>query len=136
MKNYFIAIIFCLGFSVTAKAQSLDEMKSQREVLKLSSDLIDKKIELETENQKNEKIKSNAQSLNRKSDRSTDNFSSSDPDSTVKDAKKTAKILKETENANKDLEKSNRKIIGLQADIKKIESQLEKTKYWVELKEK
>lgn len=136
MKNFLVAIIFCLGFSVTAKAQSIDEMKSQREALKLTTDLVDKKIELETENQKNEKIKSNTQSLNRKSDKSTDNFSSSDPDSTVKDAKKTAKILKETENANKDLEKSNRKIIGLQADIKKIESQLDKAKYRIELKEK
>ena len=72
------------------------------------------------EQQDNSKIKEKVEGLNNKSDRKTDNFSSSDsPESTAKDAKKTAKLLKETQSANKDLAKSNDKIIDLETDIKK-----------------
>ena len=48
-----------------------------------------KKIDLVKEQADNAKIKDKVEGLNRKADRKTDNFSSSDsPESTAKDAKK------------------------------------------------
>ena len=101
-----------------------------------TKDLIEKKIDLVKEQSDNAKIKDKVEGLNRKADRKTDNFSSSDAEGTAKDAKKTAKLLKETESANKDLAKSDNKILDLQADIKKIEAKIERLKFAVEFKEK
>lgn len=138
-KNVLLTGILSLGFAVVSlnvKAQNLDEMKLQREVLQLNTDLMDKKMDLEKETQVNSKIKGNVDSLNLKSDKKTDNFSSSDPNSTAKDARNTAKLLKKTESANKDLDRSNNKIINIEADIKKLETKIERLKYAVEVKQK
>ena len=139
MKKNVITAMFCIGlgvFSVQMNAQDLNVMKEQREVLKLHTDLMDKKIDLEKENQNNAKIKGTAEGLNNKSDKKTDNFSSSDAASTAKDAKNTAKLLKKTESANKDLDRSNNKVISLEADIRKLETKLDRLKYTIEVKEK
>lgn len=141
MKKHLLSAALVMGFSlfsVTMNAQKtdIDVMKKQYEVLKLNSDLMNKKIELEREMQSHGKMKDNAESLNRKANRSTDNYRSSDAESTANDAKKTAKVLKQTESANRNLERSNNRIIDLQGEIRKIELKLERLPFTVELKEK
>ena len=141
MKKYFLTTALTLGFAVfslnvNAQEQDIDVMKKQSEVLKLSTDLMNKRIDLEKEKQSNAKISDNVESLNRKSNRSTNDFESSDAESTANDAKKTAKILKQTESANRNLDRSNSRSIDLEGDIRKLEMRLEKLPYTVELKEK
>lgn len=141
MKNYYLAGIFgvsLLFFSFNGKAQmrDLDAMTQQRDVLKVYTDLMEKQISLEKEKQNNIKILDKTKGLNYKSEKKTDSFSSSDPNSTANDAKKTAKLLKQTESANKELDKSNNKIVDIEGDIRKLQIKLEKLKYAVELKEK
>ena len=136
-----ISTVFVLGlmtFSFHAKAQQQDllVMKQQAEVLKLSTDLMNTKIDLEKEKQNNVKISGDVESYNKKSDNSTDDYTASDPKSTAKDAKSTAKVLKKTETANKNLEKSNNKIVDIEGEVRKLEMKLEKLKYTVEVKEK
>lgn len=135
-KYFFIAILGLAAFSTQVKAQDISALKDQKEALKLSLDLIDKKIDLAKEQKDNEKIQGNVNDLNKKSDRKSDSYSPSDAESTAKDAKKTAKVLKEAESANKDLVRSNEKIADLQKDISKLQDKLNKQKYTVEIKEK
>ena len=127
LKSSLIFGLLMMSFQVSA--QELDVLKAQKEALELNNDLVKEQAD-------NTKIKDKVEGLNRKADRKTDNFSSSDAVDTAKDAKKTAKLLKETESANKDLAKSDDKILDLQADIKKIEAKIERLKFAVEFKEK
>ena len=127
LKSSLIFGLLMMSFQVSA--QELDVLKAQKEALELNKDLVKEQAD-------NTKIKDKVEGLNRKADRKTDNFSSSDAVDTAKDAKKTAKLLKETESANKDLAKSDDKILDLQADIKKIEAKIERLKFAVEFKEK
>ncbi len=137
-KTYFTGIFGAslLFLSLGLKAQELNAMTQQREVLKVYTDLIDKQIDLEKEKQNNIKILDKTKDLNHKSERKTDRFNSSDPNSTADDARKTAKLLKRTESANKELQRSNNKIVDMEGDIRKLQMKLEKLKYAVELKEK
>ncbi|MBB4804968.1 putative nucleic acid-binding Zn-ribbon protein [Chryseobacterium defluvii] len=141
MKNHYFAGIFgvsLLFFSLNAKAQMQDvtAMTQQRDVLKLHTELMDRQISLEKEKQNNAKILGKTEGLNSQSERKTDKFSSSDPDSTAKDAKKTAKLLKQTESANRELDKSNNRIANIEGEIKKLQVKLEKLRYTVDIKEK
>ncbi|GAB0155970.1 hypothetical protein CHRYSEOSP005_12320 [Chryseobacterium sp. Alg-005] len=141
MKNYYFTGIFgasLLFFSFSAKAQMQDvsAMTQQRDVLKLYTDLMDKQINLEKEKQNNAKILGKTEGLNNLSDKKTDKFSASDPSSTAKDARKTAKLLRQTESANKELQKSNYRIVNMEGEIKKLQMQLDRLKYAVEVKEK
>lgn len=135
MKKILFALAFLSG-AVFLHAQSVEDMKKQVETLKIQTDLLNKKIDLEQELAKNLKAQNAAESLNKKSDNKADSYKPSDANSTAKDAKKTVKILKEAESANKDLLKSNNKIAELEADVKKLEMKLEKQKFQIEIKEK
>ena len=92
MKKNLLKFLLAFGlflFSSQLFAQDLEKLKQQKESLKLNTELIEKKIDLLKEQQDNSKIKEKVEGLNNKSDRKTDNFSSSDsPESTAKDAKK------------------------------------------------
>ena len=92
MKKNLLKFSLAFGlflFSSQLFAQDLETLKQQKESLKLNTELIEKKIDLLKEQQDNSKIKEKVEGLNRKADRKTDNFSSSDsPESTAKDAKK------------------------------------------------
>ena len=67
--------------------------ESQKELLELHTDLLDKKIDLQKEFDNNSKIKKEVESLNQQSEKATSKYESSDPKSTAKDAKNTAKLL-------------------------------------------
>lgn len=140
MKKYLLSTIVVLGIGVFASnvhAQDLNEMKKQREVLKTATDLLDKRMELLKEQQNNEKKQATASSLNNKADRKSDGFSDeNNAEAVAKNAKEAAKALKKSESANKDLQKSNAKIIDIEADIRKLEMQLNSMTYIVEVKEK
>lgn len=136
ISTAFVMVLMTISFQANAQQQDLSVMKLQAEALKLTTDLMNKNIDLEKEKQNNVKISGDVESYNKKSDNKTDDFSASDPESTAKDAKNTAKVLKKTETANKNLEKSNYKIIDLEGDVKKLEMKLDKLKYTVEVKEK
>lgn len=139
-KSYFTgalcAALLFLSFSAKAQLQDVNVMTQQRDVLKLYTELMDKQISLEKEKQNNAKILNKTEGLNNQSDRKTDKFSASDPNSTAKDAKKTAKLLRQTESANKELQKSNNRIASMEGDIKKLQVQLDRLKYTVEVKGK
>ena len=90
LKSSLIFGLFMMSFQVSA--QELDVLKAQKEALELNKDLIEKKIDLVKEQADNAKIKDKVEGLNRKADRKTDNFSSSDAVDTAKDAKKNCKI--------------------------------------------
>ena len=140
MKNYLLSTIVVFGiaaFSSTVQAQDMNEMKKQREALKTSTDLMDKRMELLKEQQNNEKKQSTANSLNNKADKRADGFSNEDDAAAVaKNAKNAAKALKKSESANKDLQRSNSKIIDIEGDIRKLELKLNSMDYVVEVKEK
>ena len=131
MKKLIFSMIFvAVAFSAnTLKAQSTDEMKKQVETLKLETDLLNKKIDLQNERDRNAKVQDDANALNRRSEKRTN-----DQDETERDAKKTAKVLKNAESKNRSLMKSNSKIVDLEADIKKLEMKLDKQKYRVDFK--
>ena len=95
--------------------------------------MVSKKIDLEKERQINLKIAEEVKTLDRKSDRTTNKFSPSDPRSTAKDAKHAEKVLRRTEVANRDLRKSNLKIEKIEKDIKKLEEKLAKLHYTIEI---
>lgn len=132
MKKYFFMTMLGIGiagFTNSAKAQEIELMKEQKEVLELNTDLIEKKIELQKEMLDNIKIRETVDELNRKSDKKTDQFDISTPKATAKEAKNTAKILRKTESANHDLYKSNRKVADIEEDIRRIEAKLERLQY-------
>lgn len=137
-KHLFITILFLgmAGFATKVKSQSVAEIKEKQELLKVYSELFNKNLELAKEKENNVKIAAEVNSLNKKSDRKTDKFTSSDPNSTSQDAKNTAKLLKKTESANKDLLKSNTKIKSIEAEISRIVTKMESYKYVIEIKNK
>ena len=136
IKNIFAAVLFTVAASFTQnlKAQNVNEIKEKKELLKLYSSLLDKNVDLAKEKEVNVQLAEEVKSINKKTDRKTDDFTSSDPNSTSIDAKKTAKLLKKAEAANKSLHKSNEKIIGIESDIKKIINKMEGSKYEMEIK--
>lgn len=139
MKKYVLMIVLCTGISVfnnKINAQDIDVLVQQKEVLKLTAELVDRKIEWEKETYNNNKIKENVEKLNKKSDKMTDQFGLSTPIATAEDAKSTAKMLKKTEAANRDLFKSNNKLINIEAEIKKIQLKLERMQYDVAIVKK
>ncbi|UOE37394.1 hypothetical protein [Chryseobacterium oryzae] len=139
MIKKLFAILFFAGigiFGTEIKAQTIDEIKQKQELFKIYSDLLDKNMDLAKERQTNVKLTEEVSVLNRKSDKKTDKFTSSDPKSTSSDAKNTAKLLKETESANRDLAKSNSRIKSIENDMKKIVAKMEKYDYAVEIKKK
>lgn len=139
MKKYLFMMVFCTGaavFSNQIKAQEIDVLMQQKEVLKLTTDLLERKIELEKETRNNTKIRGNVEKLNKKSDKMTDQFGLSTPIATAEDAKSTAKMLKKTESANRELFKSDNKLINIEAEIKKIELKLERMQYDVAIVKK
>lgn len=138
IKKVFTILFFAgIGiFGTQMKAQTIEEIKQKQEIFKIYSQLLDKSMDLAKERQNNVKLEAQVNSLNKKSDRKTDKFTSSDPKTTSADAKKTAKLLKETEAANRDLAKSNSKIKSIEAQMATIVSKMEKYNYVVEIKTK
>lgn len=139
MKKNVFTVLLVLGigtFFTQVKAQTVAEIKEKKELLKIYSEMFDKNLELAKERENNVQLSAEVSSLNKKSDRKTDKFTSSDPNSTSQDAKDTAKILKKTESANKELHKSNIKIKSIEAEIAKIISKMEKYNYVIEIKNK
>lgn len=138
IKKVFTILFFAgIGiFGTQLKAQTIEEIKQKQELFKVYSQLLDKSMDLAKERQNNVKLEAQVNSLNKKSDRKTDKFTSSDPKTTSADAKKTAKLLKETETANRDLAKSNSKIKSIEAEMKKIVTKMEKYNYVIEIKNK
>ena len=140
MKAKFSTFILALGFimismNANAQKQDLKTLRQQSQVVFLNADLVSKKIDLEKERQNNLKIAEDVKYLDKKSDRTTNHFSPSDPKSTAKDARNTAKILRQTESANKDLRRSNLKIAKIEREILKLEEKLKNLQYSVEIKE-
>lgn len=140
MKAKLISLVFALGFVMisingTAQQQDLKTLKQQSQVVRLNADLVTKKIDLEKERQNNLKLSEEVKYLDKKSNRTTNKFSPSDPRATAKDARNTAKILRQTEAANKDLRRSNLKIEKMERDILKLEEKLKNLQYAVEIKE-
>ncbi|WP_373707530.1 hypothetical protein [Kaistella sp.] len=140
MKAKLISLVFALGFVMisingTAQQQDLKTLKQQSQVVRLNADLVTKKIDLEKERQNNLKLSEEVKYLDKKSNRTTNKFSTSDPRTTAKDARNTAKILRQTEAANKDLRRSNLKIEKMERDILKLEEKLKNLQYAVEIKE-
>lgn len=138
IKKLFTILFFagiCIG-ATQLMAQTIEEIQQKKELFKVYTEMLDKNLELAKEKETNVKLTETVNSLNRKSDRKTDNFSSSDPKNTYDDAKRTGKLLKQTEVANKDLAKSNSKIKNIEEDLRKIVMKMEKYNYVVEIKNK
>ena len=139
MIKKLFTILFFAGICICGtqmKAQTIEELQQKKEFFKVYTEMLDKNLELAKEKQTNAKLTETVNSLNRKSDRKTDNFSSSDPKSTSDDAKRTGKLLKQTEVANKDLARSNSKVKSIEEDLRKIAMKMEKYSYVVEIKNK
>lgn len=141
MRTKFISLLLIVGFllvsiNTNAQEQDLKVMKQKSEAIQLNGKLQNKKIELEREKQNNVKIAAMVASLNKKSERKTDQFQSSDPKSTSKEAKKTAKLLRETESENNKLRKSDSKVLKLEKEVASIEEKLLKLKYAIDISEK
>ena len=124
------------NLETTTKAQDLKEIQQKKELFKVYTQLLDKNVELAKERQNNVQLTAIVNSLNKKSDKKTDKFTSSDPENTSTDARNTAKLLKQTESANRDLAKSNSKIKSLEAEVRKIVMKMEKFDYVIEIKNK
>ncbi len=138
IKKLFTILLFagvCI-FGTQIKAQDLKEIQQKKELFKVYTQLLDKNVELAKERQNNVQLTAIVNSLNKKSDKKTDKFTSSDPENTSTDARNTAKLLKQTESANRDLAKSNSKIKSLEAEVRKIVMKMEKFDYVIEIKNK
>lgn len=90
IKNIFAAVLFTVAASFTQnlKAQNVNEIKEKKELLKLYSSLLDKNVDLAKEKEVNVHLAEEVKSINKKTDRKTDDFTSSDPNSTSKMLKK------------------------------------------------
>ena len=90
IKNIFAAVLFTVAASFTQnlKAQNVNEIKEKKELLKLYSSLLDKNVDLAKEKEVNVQLAEEVKSINKKTDRKTDDFTSSDPNSTSKMLKK------------------------------------------------
>lgn len=133
-KNIFstIILVFCTFFSSLYAQSTMDDLKAQKETLKLNTKLNDLKIDLQKEKNKNADYLADVETYNLDAGVSNDQLSSSEnPKDAAKNAKKVAKRLKSAEKANDKLIRSNRKIedyelkiFRLAAKIGKLDQQL------------
>lgn len=139
MRRNIATTMLVLGICASSNlfAQNLETLKNQKEAVEIQLDLLDKKNDLEKAKIEKQKREEKAVDLNNKANNKGDKFKGAEnADKTSDDAKAAAKAFKKAENANKSLERSNDRIIDLEADIKKLESKLDRAKFSVELKEK
>ena len=104
--------------------EKIDTLKEQQKVLKMTTELNKLQLDYEKEKINNVELNKKAADINVEANVATTEFNTTNPSSTVKDAKTTIKRLKEAKAINKKLAKSpedpykdGKKIAKLQAKI-------------------
>ncbi|MBF1440525.1 hypothetical protein [Hoylesella nanceiensis] len=96
---------------------TIKNLKEQQQVLDLTAKLNALELELEKKKLENNALTSKAAGVNTDANITTTDFSTSDPSTTVKEAKGTIKKLKETKETNKKITKLKTKIDQLNKKI-------------------
>lgn len=100
-------------------------LKEQQQVLDLTAKLNALELELEKKKLGNNALTSKAAGVNTEANITTTDFSTSDPSTTVKEAKGTIKKLKETKEINKNLAKSQSELTKLEKKITKLKTKID-----------
>lgn len=143
MKKVFFMILAAILSSAALFAQdkverdTLSILKDKKELLELHLKLTKLNIKLLDKKEDRIKIEQNANEMNKKADRLTKDYATSDEvSSTVTDSKEARKLLAKTEKANKKLSKINKTIRDLESDIKSVEREIIIQRLAIEFTEK
>jgi hypothetical protein len=126
--------IFLIGIMILSvvsgfaqNVATIKNLKEQQQVLDLTAKLNALELELEKKKLENNALTSKAAGVNTDANITTTDFSTSDPSTTVKEAKGTIKKLKETKEINKKLAKLEKKITKLKTKIDQLNKKIQFT---------
>ena len=126
--------IFLIGIMILSvvsgfaqNVATIKNLKEQQQVLDLTAKLNALELELEKKKLENNALTSKAAGVNTEANITTTDFSTSDPSTTVKEAKGTIKKLKETKEINKKLAKLEKKITKLKTKIDQLNKKIQFT---------
>lgn len=127
-KIFLIGIIILSVVSGFAQnVATIKNLKEQQQVLDLTAKLNALELELEKKKLENKALTSKVAGVNTDANITTTDFSTSDPSTTVKEAKGTIKKLKETKEINKKLAKLEKKITKLKTKIDQLNKKIQFT---------
>lgn len=129
MKRIFLIGIMILSVAsgFAQNVATVNNLKEQQQVLDLTAKLNALELELEKKKLENKALTSKVAGVNTDANITTTDFSTSDPSSTVKEAKGTIKKLKETKEINKKLAKLEKKITKLKTKIDQLNKKIQFT---------
>lgn len=126
--------IFLIGIMILSvvsgfaqNVATIKNLKEQQQVLDLTAKLNALELELEKKKLENKALTSKVAGVNTDANITTTDFSTSDPSTTVKEAKGTIKKLKETKETNKKLAKLEKKITKLKTKIDQLNKKIQFT---------
>lgn len=126
--------IFLIGIMILSvvsgfaqNVATIKNLKEQQQVLDLTAKLNALELELEKKKLENKALTSKVAGVNTDANITTTDFSTSDPSTTVKEAKGTIKKLKETKEINKKLAKLEKKITKLKTKIDQLNKKIQFT---------
>ena len=128
MKKLFFLGLITLSFVSCASSfnsEKIDTLKEHRKVLKMTTELNKLQLDYEKEKANNVELSKKAADINVEANVATTEFNTTNPSSTVKDAKTTIKRLKEAKSINKKLAKSQKKLNRFEKKIAKIKARLD-----------
>ena len=128
MKKLFFLGLITLSFVSCASSfnsEKIDTLKEHRKVLKMTTELNKLQLDYEKEKANNVELNKKAADINVEANVATTEFNTTNPSSTVKDAKTTIKRLKEAKSINKKLAKSQKKLNCFEKKIAKIKARLD-----------
>lgn len=128
MKRLFLIGIMILSVvcSFSQDIASVKTLKEQQKVLELTAKLNKLQIELEKKNLEHNALISKAASVDADANTATMGFITSDPSSTVKEAKGIIKKLEETKDINKKLAKNQKDLSKIEKNIDKLKTKINK----------
>jgi len=127
MKRLFLIGVMVLT-AVAGFAQSgerIDTLKEQQKVLKMTTELNKLQLDYEKEKANNVELSKKAADINVEANVATTEFNTTNPSSTVKDAKTTIKRLKEAKSINKKLAKSQKTLKKMERKIAKLQAKID-----------
>lgn len=143
MKRVFLTGIVLVLSSVAlfaegeVKGDTLSVLKEKKELLELHVKLTKLNMKLLDKKEDRVSIAENAEEMNKKADKLTSDYETSEKvSSTISDSKDARKLLAKTEKANKKLAKINKNIEDLENDIKGIERKIAVQRFSIQFFEK
>ena len=126
-KLFFLGLItlFFVSCASSLSSEKIDTLKEQQKVLKMTTELNKLQLDYEKEKANNVELSKKAADINVEANIATTEFNTTNPSSTVKDAKTTIKRLKEAKSINKKLAKSQKTLKKMERKIAKLQAKID-----------